>query len=115
MSEIYTAEEFAASFSLRGYGRKKAALKWLEENGMDTAEEADFERCYHALNQPVIWPRNGRYIALGSNGWNPIDPENLPNSRGETYNAMMCRAQREIDRLERAAKKRSNNDERSGT
>lgn len=115
MSEIYTAGEFADCYWLRGYGRKKDALKWLEENGMETAEEADFERCYHAMNQPVIWPRNGRYIALGSNGWNPIDHENLPNSRGETYNAMMRRAQRDIDNLERAARKRSNDDERSGT
>lgn len=106
MTERYSAQEFAACYSLRGYGRKKAALKWLEENGMDIAEESDFERCYYALNQPVIWPRSSRYIALGSDGWNPIDPKNLPNSRGESYNAMMRRAQREMDALERTVKEK---------
>lgn len=106
MSDTYTAEEFATGYSLRGYGRRKDALRWLEENGMSAAEEADFERCYHALNQPVMYPRDSKYIALGSDGWNPSAPGNTPNSQGESFNAMMRRAQLDIDRLERAAKKR---------
>lgn len=106
MSDTYTAEEFAACYSLRGYGRKKDALKWLEESGRTAAEEADFERCYHALNQPVMYPRSSKYIALGSDGWNPSAPGNLPNSRGESFGAMMRRAQLDIDQLERAVRKR---------
>lgn len=106
MTDRYTAEEFAKLFSLRGYGKKRDALKWLEENGMTEAEEADFEKCYHALNRPVMYPRQGKYIALGSDGWNPSAPGNLPNSRGDSFNAMMRRAQLDIERLERAVKKR---------
>lgn len=105
MSDVYTAEEFAACYSLRGYGRKKDALNWLEENGRTAAEEADFEKCWHALNRPVIYPRQSRYIALGADGWNPSAPGNQPNSRGESFNAMMRRAQRELDKLKKTAKK----------
>ena len=105
MSDTYTAEEFAACYSMRGYGRRKDALKWLEESGRRAAEEADFERCYHALNQPAMYPRSSKYIALGSDGWNPSAPGNLPNSQGESFNAMMRRAQRELDALEKHAKK----------
>ena len=107
MSDTYTAEEFAACYSLRGYGSKKDARQWMQENGMREAEESDFEKCYHALHQPVMYPRQGKYIALGSDGWNPSAPGNQPNSRGKSFNAMMRRAQREIDRLEHAAKKRT--------
>lgn len=108
MSDVYTAEEFAACYSLRGYGRKKDALKWLEKSRMEAAEEADFEKCYHALNQPVMYPhRAGKYTALGADGWNPSAPGNQPNSRGESFNTMIRRAQWEIDRLEHAAKKRT--------
>ena len=37
MSDTYTAEEFAACYSMRGYGRRKDALKWLEESGRRAA------------------------------------------------------------------------------
>ena len=50
----YTPEEFANCYVLRGYGKKKAALKWCNENNRSILGEGDFELCYHALNQPVI-------------------------------------------------------------
>ena len=50
----YTPEEFACAFSLRGYGKKRAALKWCNENDRSILGEDDFELCYHALNQPII-------------------------------------------------------------
>lgn len=106
MSERYTAEEFAACYSLRGYGRKMDALKWLEESGMRAADESDFQRCYHALNEAVIRPRSSRYIALGADGWNPVDPEHLPNRPGTSYGAIMRRARRDLDALERASKRK---------
>lgn len=102
VSERYTAQEFAECYALRGYGRKRDALNWLAERGMDTATEDDFQRCYDYTNKQVIWPRNSRYIALGSDGWNPSAPQHQPNSRGESFSAMMRRAQQDLDRAEKA-------------
>ena len=39
MEDTYTAAEFVRIYGLRGYGSKKDALKWLAENGMETAHE----------------------------------------------------------------------------
>ena len=102
MSDTYTLDEFANSFSRRGYGRKKDAMKWLEEQGMAAATEDDFERCYHDLNEPKI---TSRRIGLWCDGQNPSDPQHAPNSSGKSYNAQMMQAQREIEATERWVKK----------
>lgn len=103
MSDTYTQEEFANSFSRRGYGRKKNAMKWLEEQGMAAATEDDFERCYHALNAPKITSRRS---VLYGDGQNPSDPQHAPNSRGKSFNAQMFEAQREIDATDRWVRRR---------
>ncbi len=114
MQEIYTADEFAACYGLRGYGRKKDALKWLQENGMETAAEADFEKCYHELEARRVQSHGNRCIAMRIDGVNPSAPQYQPNSRGSSYNAQMMQAQREIDATERWIRRRKeamNNDE----
>lgn len=114
MQESYTADEFAACYGLRGYGRKKDALKWLNENGMETAAEADFEKCYHDLEARRVQPHGNRCIAMRIDGVNPSAPQHQPNSRGSSYSAQMMQAQREIDATERWIRRRKeamNNDE----
>lgn len=103
MNDTYTLEEFARCYSLRGYGRKKDALAWMQAQGMEAATEADFERCYHDIN---IEPIKSRRIGLWSDGRNPCDPAHVKNSCGKSYNAQMMQAQREIDATERWVKKR---------
>ena len=103
MNYTYTPEEFARCYSLRGYGRKKDALAWMQAQGMEAATEADFERCYHDIN---IEPIKSRRIGLWSDGRNPCDPAHVKNSCGKSYNAQMMQAQREIDATERWVKKR---------
>lgn len=78
-------------------------MKWLEAQGMAAATEADFERCYHALNAPKITSRRS---VLWGDGQNPSDPQHTPNSKGKSYNAQMMRAQREIDATERWIQKK---------
>lgn len=50
----YTPEEFASCYVLRGYGKKKAALKWCEQNDLQTLTEDAFEQCWHDLNRTPI-------------------------------------------------------------
>lgn len=57
MNDTYTPDEFAKCYSLRGYGRKKDALAWMQAQGMEIATEAEFERCFHDLNQEQITAR----------------------------------------------------------
>ena len=111
MNDAYTRESFAASFSLRGYGKKKAALEWLESNGIESPVEADFERCWRDLEYSVIRPHRSTYTALFADGQNPVDPAHIPNSYGESFAAMMRRATKELDALERAYRKISNQKE----
>ena len=106
MQESYTTDEFAACYGMRGYGRKKDALKWLRGNGMETAAEADFEKCYHELEARRVQPHGSRCIAMRVDGVNPSAPQYQPNSNGKSYNAQMMQAQREIDAVDRWAKKR---------
>lgn len=101
----YTAAEFVRIYGLRGYGSKKDALKWLAENGMETAHESDFERCYYDLQERRIEPHGRKYIAMRTDGTNQSAPQNQPNSKGLSFNAQMMRAQREIDATERWVKK----------
>lgn len=103
MNDTYTPDEFAKCYSLRGYGRKKDALAWMQVQCMEAATEADFERCYHDIN---IEPIKSRRIGLWSDGRNPCDPAHVKNSCGKSYNAQMMQAQREIDATERWVKKR---------
>ena len=103
MIDTYTPEEFAKSFSLRGYGHRKDASKWLEAHGIAAATEADFERCYHDLNAPKIASRRS---VLWGDGQNPSDPQHTPNSSGKSYNAQMMQAQRAIDSTERWIRKK---------
>lgn len=101
----YTPEEFARCYSLRGYGRKKDALAWMQSQGMEEATDADFERCFHDLNQEQITARGRKWIAMRIDGTNQSAPQNMGNSRGKSYNAQMMQAQREIDATERWVKK----------
>ena len=106
MNDTYTPEEFARCYSLRGYGRKKDALAWMQTYGMEEATEADFERCFHDLNQERITARGRKWIAMRIDGTNQSAPKYMGNSRGKSYNAQMMQAQREIDATERWVKKR---------
>lgn len=106
MDEIYSADEFARSCSMRGYGRKKDALAWMQTQGMEEATEADFERCFHDLNQEQITARGRKWIAMRIDGTNQSAPQHMGNSRGKSYNAQMMQAYREIDATERWVKKR---------
>ena len=106
MYDTYTPEEFARCYSLRGYGRKKDALAWMQTQGMEEATEADFERCFHDLNQEQITARGRKWIAMRIDGTNQSAPQNMGNSRGKSYNAQMMRAQREIDSTERWIRKK---------
>lgn len=103
----YTPEDFAHCVSLRGYGKRKDALEWCRENGIEAPTEDDFEACYRDLNKPVIQRRNSPYIALNIDGSNPVATQNVANSYGASYNAQMRRELRELDKLERALKRRA--------
>ena len=107
MNDTYTLEEFARCYSLRGYGRKKYALAWMQALGMEEATEADFERCFHDLNQEQITARGRKWIAMRIDGTNQSAPQNMGNSRGKSYNAQMMQAQREIDATDRWIRKRT--------
>ena len=103
----YTPEDFARCVSLRGYGKRKDALKWCEDNGITEAQEDDFERCFRDLEKPVIQRHSSPYIALNIDGSNPVAAGNVCNSYGASYNAQMRRELRELDKLERALKRRA--------
>lgn len=102
----YTPEDFARCFSLRGYGKRKAALEWCEENGVTAPTEDDFERCWRDLDKPVIRRHGGPYVALNIDGSNPVAASNVCNSYGASYNAQMRRELKELDKLERALQRR---------
>ena len=68
MNYTYTPEEFARCYSLRGYGRKKDALAWMQVQCMDAANDTDFERCFHDLNQEQITARGCKWIAMRIDG-----------------------------------------------
>ena len=106
MYDTYTPEEFARCYSLRGYGRKKDALAWMQVQCMEAANETDFERCFHDLNHEQITARGRKWIAMRIDGTNQSEPQYMGNSRGKSYNAQMMQAQREIDATERWVKKR---------
>ena len=106
MDEIYSADELARSCGMRGYCRHEDALAWMQAQGMEEASEADFERCFHDLNQEQITARGRKWIAMRIDGTNQSAPQHMGNSRGKSYNAQMMQAQREIDATERWVKKR---------
>lgn len=110
MTDTYTPEEFALCFSLRGYGRKKEALKWLEDHDMKEAEESDFERCYHDLNVETIQAHGSPFVALWRDGQNFSAPQHQPNSRGDSFAKQMLRELRSTDALDRAIRRRMEDD-----
>ena len=57
MADTYTREKFARSCKLRGYCSEKRALAWLKEQGIETAVESDFVKCYYAVNAERISAR----------------------------------------------------------
>lgn len=57
MADTYTREEFTRSCKLRGYCSEKRALAWLKEQGIETAVESDFVKCYYAVNAERISAR----------------------------------------------------------
>ena len=97
MSEFYTDVEFANVFSLRGYGKKKDALKWLKDHGMDHAFEEDFVKCYRDVNPEYIGHTN-------------YDPKNIVNNEGESFEDCMRREQRKTDAVDRRIKRMKNVD-----
>lgn len=111
MNDTYTRTEFAESYSMRGYGRKEDALKWLDENGIEIAHESEFEKCYHEIYKEPITAHRRKWIAMGIDGQNMSAPQAIKNSSGKTFNAQMRDAQRYFFRSERAAKNRSEHDE----
>lgn len=106
MTDTYTPEEFAASYSVRGYGRKKIALGWAQEHGLEILSEADFQRCYQDTDVTVIRPHRSKYIAMHEDGQNPSAPQNMPNSHGESFARLMAREQLALDRADRAHRER---------
>lgn len=110
MTDIYTPEEFALCFSLRGYGRKKEALKWLQDHDMTEAGEDDFERCYHDLNVEMILPHTRPFIALRRDGQNYSAPQHQPNSRGDSFAKQMLRELRITDAYDRAIRRSKEDD-----
>ena len=111
MNDTYTRKEFAESYSMRGYGRKKDALKWLDENGIEIAHESAFEKCYHDLHREQITARRRKWLAMTYDGQNMPATSNMGNSCGKSFNALMMEAQREIDAADRAAKNMEVQDE----
>lgn len=95
MGEFYTDVEFAKLFSLRGYGKKKDALKWLKEHKMDHAFEEDFVKCYRDVNQEYI-------------GSKYSEPQNIGNSEEESFEDCMRREQRKTDAVDRRIKRMKN-------
>lgn len=77
MSNTYTPEEFAISFSLRGYGKKNKALEWIKEQGLTTADESDFVRCYHDLNDRKVVNHKVKGVAMRADGVNLSAPEHM--------------------------------------
>ena len=106
MEDTYTAAEFVRIYGLRGYGSKKDALKWLSENGMETAQESDFERCYYDMNDCRVVAHGRKWTAMRIDGTNQSAPQHMGNSKGESFNAQMMQAQREIDATERWIRRR---------
>ena len=84
MDDTYTSDEFAACCSLRGYCRKKDALKGLKAQGMETAQEADFERCYHDLNDCRVVAHGRKWTAMRIDGTNQSAPQHMGNSKGKS-------------------------------
>lgn len=104
-SDTYTAEEFANCFWQRGYGKKKQAVKWLEDNGVTTPTEDDFERCYRDVQAEMILPRNRRYIAMRCDGVNYSEPQYQPNSDKESWARVMRRELAATERMDAAYKR----------
>lgn len=104
MNDLYNAEEFAKCFSLRGYGRKKDALKWLEEQKKDYACDDDFQQCYYDLNPQHIGHNHARLWADGQNG---SAPQNMSNSCGRSFNYEMRLEQKLIDATDKRIKRRA--------
>ena len=114
MDDTYSPAEFASCYSRRGYGKKKDALKWLEDNDIETAHEADFERCYHDLNDRNVIAHGRKWTAMRVDGTNQSAPQNQPNSKGKSFNAQMMQAQREVDAPEKWMQRRAINNRRRG-
>ena len=94
--DIYSREEFASCYSLRGYGNKKDALAWL--GGREEAYEDDFEKCYHETQKPKSRrPRHG----LASDGQNMDSASRMGNSRGPSFNSEIRREMKINDAFER--------------
>lgn len=83
--------------------RKKDALKWLENHGIDIACEEDFERCYRDVNPQYI---GAIKCSLWADGRNPSNPEYMENSRGRSFNYYMRAEQKRIDAVDQWAKRR---------
>ena len=92
----YSREEFAACYSLRGYGKKKDALGWLGDR--EEAYEDDFEKCYHETRKSY-----GRrpHTGLASDGQNMDSASRMGNSRGPSFNSQMRREIKINDAFER--------------
>lgn len=94
--DTYSREEFAACYSLRGYGRKKDALAWLGDR--EEACEDDFEKCYHETRHADYRrPHHG----LSSDGQNMDSASRMGNSRGRSFNSEIRKEMKINDAFER--------------
>lgn len=105
--DTYTLEEFAEAFWRRGYGKKKHAIAWLNDNKITVATEEDFMHCYYDTQSRPIYRHNNRHIAMHLDGQNPVYTSNIPNSSGKSFAAQMAEEMREMDRLDRWIKRRN--------
>lgn len=64
MDTPYTPEDFARCFSLRGYGKRKDALKWCETHGVNAPTEEDFERCWRDLQKQPIRSHGLMHVSI---------------------------------------------------
>ena len=100
MDDTYTPDEFVDCFWRRGYGKKKRAQEWVEENRLTVLAEGDFMRCYHDVAQEMILPRHRQYLARRIGGQNPSAPQNQPNSSGKTFAQLIRSEEYAMDRAE---------------
>lgn len=84
--EKYSRNEFAACYSLRGYGSKKVALAWLGDR--EEAYEDDFEKCYHEMKKPEF---RRSHHGLTSDGQNMDSASRMGNSRGPSFASQIRR------------------------
>lgn len=76
-NDLYTPEEFATAYSLRGYGKKAEALEWMKSQGIAYATESTFEKCYYDLRSRKVIKHRVKGVAMTIDGLNMSAPEHM--------------------------------------